>query len=207
METRSSRKLLKNEHGGRVDLLRSTRSQVLIAVLLVALIFAARLLPHAANFTPVAAVGLFAGVYLRSRWAPLIPLAGLFLSDIFIGGYGMRGMTVVYGAFLITFFIGKLMARGGAFAGMGKFVRKFARLFAGTILGAVLFFIITNNVFLYTPALYTHDFAGMMASYVAGIPFFRSQIMGDLFYSGLLFGAYEIARVWSARWTLRSNEI
>ncbi len=206
MEARSSRELLKNESGGRADLLKSARSQILIALLLVALIVAARLLPHAANFTPVAAVGLFAGVYLKGKWAPLIPMAGLLLSDVFIGGYGVRGMVVVYGSFALTFLIGKIMARGGTFANSNRYGAKFGKVFGGAIASSVLFFLITNNVFLYTPALYTYDFAGMMASYVAGIPFFRSQILGDLFYSGVLFGAYEFARVLSARLVLRSAE-
>ncbi|MCL2037761.1 hypothetical protein FWG95_02025 [Candidatus Saccharibacteria bacterium] len=207
METRSSFKLLKNREGvGRVDLLKSTRSQILIAVLLIALIFAARLLPHAANFTPVAAVGLFAGVYLRGKWAPFLPLAGLFLSDLFIGGYGIRGMTIVYGAFIFTFLIGKIMARRGVFNSNGKFGAKFMRVFGGAIASSVLFFIVTNNIFLYTPAFYPMTFDGMIASYVMGIPFFRNQILGDLIYSGALFGAYEVARVLSARFALRSVE-
>jgi len=168
---------------------------VAIGVLLVALIVAARLLPHAPNFTPVAAVGLLAGVYFRKPWAPLLPLAGLLISDFFIGGYGVRGMVVVYGSFGLTFLIGRIMARGGVFAGEGRFGAKSARVLGGSLAGAVLFFLITNNVFLYTPALYPHDLSGMMASYVAGLPFFRSQILGDLFYSGVLFGAYELAKV------------
>jgi hypothetical protein len=70
-------------------------------------------------------------------------------------------------------------------------------LLGGSLLGAVLIFLITNNVFLYTPALYSHDFAGMMSSYVAGLPFFRSQILGDLFYCGVLFGVCEVAKIWA----------
>ncbi len=182
-----------------VELLHSTQAQIIVGLLLVALIVAARLLPHAANFTPVAAVGLFAGVYLKKPWAPLLPLAGLLISDMFIGGYGMRGMIVVYGAFALTFVIGKLMARGKLFSGDGKLGAKFARVFGGAILGTVLFFLITNNVFLYTPALYAHNFTGMMASYIAGIPFARWQIMGDLIYSGALFGVYEVVRIWATR--------
>ena len=178
-----------------VELFRSNVAQIVVALLLVALIVAGRLLPHAANFTPVAAVGLFAGVYFRKIWAPLLPLAGLLISDLFIGGYGVRGMVVVYGSFALTFLIGKVMARGGLFAKRGRFGSKFVRILGGSIVGAVLFFLITNNVFLYTPALYSHDFAGMMASYVAGLPFFRSQIMGDLFYSGVLFGICEVVKI------------
>jgi len=160
---------------------------------------AARLLPHAPNFTPVAAVGLFAGVYFRKSWASLLPLLGMLLSDFFIGGYGVRGMMVVYGSFALTFLIGKIIARGDLFASRGRFGAKTVRILGGAVASAVLFFLITNNVFLYTPALYPHDFSGLMASYVAGLPFFRWQILGDLFYSGMLFGVYELAKVWAAK--------
>ncbi|MCL2173890.1 hypothetical protein FWH58_01135 [Candidatus Saccharibacteria bacterium] len=190
-----------------VELFRSTYAQIIVGVLLVALIVAARLLPHAANFTPVAAVGLFAGVYFKKAWAPFLPLAGLLISDLFIGGYGVRGMVVVYGSFGLTFLIGKIMARGGLFGKNGRFGKKSIRILGGSILSAVLFFLITNNVFLYTPALYTHDFAGMMASYVAGIPFFRSQILGDLFYSGVLFGACELAKILAVKFSRKSVEV
>jgi len=183
----------------QINFLKSSKAQIVVAILLVTLIVAARLLPHAANFTPVAAVGLFAGVYLKKWWAPLLPLLGLLISDLFIGGYGVRGMVVVYGSFGLTFLIGKIMARGGLFKKNGRFGQKFARLLGGSLVGAGLFFLITNNVFLYTPALYPHDFAGMMASYVAGVPFFRWQILGDLFYCGALFGTYELAKVLVAK--------
>jgi hypothetical protein len=182
-----------------IDLFRSNAAQVAVGVLLVALIVAARLLPHPANFTPVAEVGLFAGVYLNKRWSPFLPLLGLLLSDIFIGGYGVRGMVVVYGSFALTFLIGKIMARGGAFKENGRFGAKSARILGGSLAGAVLFFLITNNVFLYTPALYSHDFAGMMSSYVAGLPFFSWQILGDLFYCGVLFGTCEFVKVLAAK--------
>jgi hypothetical protein len=186
-----------------VDLFRSTGAQVVVGVLLVILIVAARLLPHAANFTPVAAVGLFAGVYFRKSWAPLLPLAGLLFSDLFIGGYGVRGMVVVYGSFALTFLIGRVMARGGLFAGKGRFGTKSTRILGGSLAGAALFFLITNNVFLYTPALYSHDLTGMVASYVAGLPFLRWQVLGDLFYSGVLFGTYELVKVWAANCSVK----
>jgi len=207
MEVSSDFKLLKNrDEVGRVDLLESTRSQIIIALILITLIFAARLLPHAANFTPVAAVGLFAGVYLRKSWAPLVPLAGLILSDIFLDGYSWRGRAIVYGSFLLTSFLGRFLTRGGLFkkrgnlfARSGGFGAKFFGVSAGAILSSLLFFFITNNIFLYTPAFYPMNFDGMVASYVMGIPFFRSQILGDLIYSGALFGMYEIARIWATR--------
>lgn len=191
METRKIQEL---------NLFASPLARGVIGVGLVALIVASRLLPHEPNFTAVGAAELFAGVFLGGFWAPLIPIAGLLASDYMIGGYGIRGMVVVYAAFLLSFFVGKIIAHGKVFLQNGNFLRKTLRFCGGTLLGAALFFLITNNIFLYTPALYSYDFSGMIQSYIAGIPFFRNQLIGDFVFGAALFGAAETARVWVAKW-------
>jgi hypothetical protein len=35
---------------------------------------------------------------------------------------------------------------------------------------------------------------GLMACYVAGIPFFKNTVLGTLFYAGLLFGGFALLR-------------
>jgi len=35
--------------------------------------------------------------------------------------------------------------------------------------------------------------------YVMAIPFFRNSLLGDLFYTGVLAGAYEAAIIWQER--------
>src|SRR5207247_2925737 len=57
------------------------RFTVLAAMILAAA--ASRLIPHPPNFTPIAAIALFGGAQFSSkRAALLVPLAGLFLSDL-----------------------------------------------------------------------------------------------------------------------------
>ena len=176
--------------------MNSTYWQFVVAICLVAMIVAARILPHEANFTPVAAVGLFSGIYLRRKWALAVPIVGLVISDLFLTSYPIEGRLIVYGSFFAMGIIGRLISRGRLFGRSGKLSRKLPKILGGTLAGSIVFFIVTNNVFLYTPALYTYDASGMMASYVAGLPFFRSQLMGDLFYSGILVVGYELFRVW-----------
>ena len=38
--------------------------------------------------------------------------------------------------------------------------------------------------------LYPHTLAGLAESYVAGLPFFRNTLVGDLFFTGVIFGTY-----------------
>ena len=39
--------------------------------------------------------------------------------------------------------------------------------------------------------MYPYTWVGLEACYVAGIPFFKNTIAGDLLYVALLFGAFE----------------
>src|SRR5438309_525724 len=63
-----------------------------------------RLLPHPPNFTPIAAIALFGGVYLNKKYALVIPVIAMFISDIFIGFHA--SMPFVYTSFLISGLIG-----------------------------------------------------------------------------------------------------
>jgi hypothetical protein len=41
---------------------------------------------------------------------------------------------------------------------------------------------------------YPHTAAGLAASFVAGIPFYRNQFLGDVFYTLALFGGYALLK-------------
>ena len=77
----------------------------IVAVLLVGICFAGRLLPHPPNATPVAAIALFAGFYFRNRLVALaIPTIGMLASDAIIGGYNWRLMCTIYVALVLPVF-------------------------------------------------------------------------------------------------------
>ncbi|MCX5711868.1 MAG: hypothetical protein NTY47_02210, partial [Candidatus Omnitrophica bacterium] len=44
-----------------------------------------RFAPHAPNFTPVAAIALFGGAYLNRKYALIVPLVLMVVSDLFLG--------------------------------------------------------------------------------------------------------------------------
>ena len=74
------------------------------AVLLILFAAFSRLLPHPMNFAPVAAIALFAGAYLSKKYALIIPIAALVISDAILGFY--NGIEWVYGSFLLIGLIG-----------------------------------------------------------------------------------------------------
>ncbi len=140
-----------------------------------------RMLPHPLNFTPLAAIALFGGVYFDKKFAIIVPLAALLISDYFIGFYG--SMYWVYGSFVLIGITGMML----------KNRKSLAMIFAGTLSSSVLFFVITNFGVWFSGTMYTKTFEGLATCYVAAIPFFRNTLAGDVFYVAVLFGVYELA--------------
>ena len=69
-----------------------------------------RLIPHPANFTPIGAIGLFAGSFLTLKRFWLVPIIGLLLSDLYLGFYNVASMLCVYFSFIISLQISQYMA-------------------------------------------------------------------------------------------------
>jgi hypothetical protein len=140
---------------------------------------AMRLLPHPANVTPIAALALFGGAsFSDRRLAFIAPLTALLLSDLLLGLY--RGMEYQYASFALTVCLG-LMLRN----------RQTVLTVAGAgVASALIFFVISDLGVWLTSPLYAKTVSGLMACYVAAIPFLRNMVLGDLFYTALLFGGF-----------------
>lgn len=149
----------------------------LIAIIFAIAIF--RVLPHPPNVSPVAAMALFGGAYLSDkRMAFIVPFAALLLSDLFIGLHNT--MVFVYAGFAATVL-------------MGFWLRKhktISHIAAATIASTLVFFLLTNLGAWMTSGLYASNTAGLMQAYVAGIPFLQNSMLGNVFFSALLFGTY-----------------
>jgi hypothetical protein len=153
-----------------------------------------RLVPHPPNFAPVGSVALFGGARLKGWQAYCIPVLAMLVTDPILShmaGYPAYtwGTLVVYGCFLINVLLGRTFLQHSA---------KPTRIAAVAIAGSIQFFLITNFfVWLGSISLYPHTWAGLLECYVAAIPFFGRTVLGDVFYSGLLFCAYEWGRRYS----------
>ena len=144
------------------------------------------------NLTPVGALELFAGARLRSRAAYLVPLAAMAISDLLLvrllGNINMSafswGTPVIYAAFLIEVAFGRLLRNRPSAWWVG----------AAAVLGATQFYLLTNfAVWLGDGVAYPRSAAGLAECYVAGWPFYRNMLLGNLLYSGLFFGLYAVA--------------
>lgn len=165
---------------------------VLFAIVVIGVAALTRFLPHPPNVTPLAALALTGALYLDRRYAFILPLAAMLLSDLFLGMH--RIMPFVYVSFAASSAIG-LWLRG----------RRSIPVIAGASLGgSVLFFLVTNfGVWLVGDGgVYSKNWAGLVECYVAAVPFFRNTVMGDLVYVALLSGTFEVARRWIPAWAM-----
>ncbi|HEY9167161.1 MAG TPA: DUF6580 family putative transport protein [Candidatus Kryptonia bacterium] len=157
---------------------------IIFALILIVFAAFSRLIPHAPNFTPIISTALFAGAYLNKRYAYLVPVAAMLLSDALIGFYGISSMAFTYGSLLMIVALGLTM---------GKKVSAL-RIGSLSLAGAVLFFIVTNfGVWVLPYSIYPKTFAGLVQCYVMAIPFFGNTAYSALIYSALMFGVYELA--------------
>lgn len=156
--------------------------RTLLALAMIVLAAALRIAPHPWNFTPVGAMALFSGAFIRDRrLAFVFPLLALFAGDVFIGFHKLVPM--VYASFLLSVLIGRLLQHR----------RTLARVGGATLLGAIQFFIVTNFGVWALGSFYPRTAAGLAACYAAGVPFFWNTLAGDALYAGLLFGGFALA--------------
>ena len=167
----------------------------LTLVAMIVLAALSRLLPHPPNFSPVEAMALFGGAYFANRaWAVLVPLAAMLLSDVALG-LTMGGEYWSYVATSFSFWSVYLCIALSTVMGFGLRGKVGgANVLGYSLAGSLLFFVVTNGVTWFGSTMYPQTGAGLVAAYVAGIPFFKWTVMGTLFYSALLFGGFALLR-------------
>ncbi len=174
--------------------LNSSFTYLVILAVLIALGVAGRLLPHPPNFTPMAAIALFAGFIFVKRYMSIVAVvAAMLLTDYFAFGYlspdwfASKSMVVVYLALLFP-----IVFRGFLQKKMGVM-----RIAGAALASSTVFFVATNfSVWAFSP-MYEKTFAGLLLCYTTAIPFFQNTIAGDMMWSGIVFGSYFALRHFS----------
>jgi len=144
------------------------------------------------NLMPVGAFALFAGSRLRTRFAWLLPVAVMLISDLLLivpihwltkGQYSAFGWgrPLVYASFTVYALLGRLVGpREGSPLVIG----------GAALLGGLQFFLVTNfAVWLGNPQ-YPQRVEGLMACYTMGLPFYKNTVVADLTCSALFFAAH-----------------
>ena len=138
-----------------------------------------RLIPHWPNFTPIAAIALFGGTFLkRKELAFLVPVAAMLISDLIIGFHAT--MLPVYLSFIAIVALGLVLQRR----------LTVVNTLSASLVASLVFYIVTNFASWTSGMMpYTMDAAGLIQCYIAGLPFLFNGILGDLFYTSVLFGS------------------
>ena len=150
--------------------------RLLLALAILVIAAAVRIAPHPWNFTPVGAMALFSGAFVRDRRLALgFPLLALFAGDLFVGFYKPSVMLLVYATFSLNVLIGFLLRKR----------RTLPKIAGATLLGSLQFFLVSN----FAPK----TGGGLAACYLAGLPLFWNTLAGDALYATVFFGAFALA--------------
>ena len=154
----------------------------MLAILFVVFAVAFRFLPHPMMFTPVAASLLFFGARgsKRQMWLPLVLLAA---SDVVL--------TKVSYAYPFSWDHFVTWAWYAAILFLGTTLRDRQRplpIVGAALASSVSFFLLSNfAVWAVWTQMYPRTVNGLLGSYAAGLPFFRSEIVGDLLFTAAMF--------------------
>ncbi len=175
----------------------NTRWGIVAAVVIV--LAMSRLLPHTVafslfNFSPLGGIALFSAAYFNRKYmAYLLPLAALWLNNLLIDnlffaqyyeGFAWFANPEVYFAFALIVLMG---------SGLLKKI-TLPRVGIAAVAASLVFFIVTNFYAWFNTDLYPKTSAGLVACYIAAIPFYWNTLASDVFYSAVLFGGFELVK-------------
>ena len=151
-----------------------------------------RFMPHPENVAPIGAFALMGGLYLNRRFALVVPVLALVLSDVVLNtqlGYPLfhAPRLLDYSAFVVI-----------AMAAMALRDKGWKLQFGGAVAVPFFFFAVSNfGVWLTGLGLsgqpYAKSIAGLVECYVAGLPFLRGSLLGDWGFMALFAGIMAVA--------------
>jgi len=143
---------------------------------LVAVSVVGRLWQPAWNVTPLAGAAIASGAaFSNPAVAVSVPLAALAVSNLALPGYGVHDwkglvmVAVIALAFSWPVLLGGLVRR-----------RRVAAVVGGALASSLVFYLATNFAHWLLTNDYPHTTEGLLACYVAALPFFRWMPVGDV---------------------------
>lgn len=154
------------------------RNSEWLAIVLVVLGAASRLLHLPPNIAAVTGVTIFAGFAIRNVWLALVvPLAAMALADVVLGWY--PDMVFTYAGMAA----GVFLARGLLHP------LTPVRLIGTTFLASLTFFVL-SNLGAFISGYYGFTLEGFVACYVAALPFWQNSLIADFTSTALVFAIY-----------------
>ena len=158
------------------------------------------------NFSAAYALAFCAGVYFPAKMAWWLPLSTLLVTDLLLNflvypqsGSGNLSSVTLMLCYLLPNYIayGALVWFGKRFTAKSSWVG----LLTGGLLGAVLFYFITNTAAWVIDSAYAKTLAGWIQALTLGTPgfphtweFFRNTLLSGGVFTGLFVGAMKAAQ-------------
>lgn len=145
------------------------------------------------GFAPQWAMAIFAGAIIKDRkWALLVPVMSMFISDLFYQLLYINHLSVIPG-FYEGQWINYILFASVTF--FGFLIRKITvtNVLAVSLVAPTYFFIVSNFltwVGVGDAPQYPKTFSGLLECYTLAIPFYRTSLLATLVFSVILFGSY-----------------
>ena len=128
---------------------------------------ASRFIPHPPNFTSLLALSFYIPAILGVRFLPAL-IVSFFITDLIIGFHGVALFT--WGSVLLIGLMSKF------------FIASMKTRISGALLGALLFFVITNFG-VWSLGAYGYTIEGLISCYTLAIPFFGYTLISTIIFS------------------------
>ena len=164
-----------------------------------------RVLPNRPwGFAPQWALGLFSGALFVNdkKWAFILPLVSMFLSDLLYEVLYRNGMTPIMG-FYDGQWVNYLLFVGLTCYGFLIKRSKPANIFLAALAAPTTHFLISNFLVWVSDRGFglnrPKTFNGLLLTYNDALPFYRNSVIATVVFSAVLFGTYYLASNWFSK--------
>ena len=172
----------------------SLKKNYLIVMPLVFIMIFSRFITVIPNFTPLISLILFIPLVLKDKkLAMILIIIAQLLVDFFIGFYDT--MLFVYGTYILV----------ALFAFKYMIAINFYKVLNSSVAASIVFYITTNFGVWFTMDLYPATTSGLIACYIAGIPFLKSMTLSTVIFSTTLFVLFKLVKKLRPDLTYQNN--
>jgi hypothetical protein len=149
---------------------------LLISISIFSALAFSRFIPHPPNFTSLIALSFYVPVLLGLRFLPVL-IISFAVTDLIIGYHS--GTHWTWGSILLIGILSQY------------FTKSLSWRLGGALLGAILFFLITN-LGVWVSGMYGYSLEGIITCYILAIPFFAYTFISTLIFSILIETGYAL---------------
>ena len=155
------------------------------------------LLPY--NFSAAHALLFCAAFWLPGWLGWVLPMATIIVTDLLLNSFVYNEPLLLQSSIPIWITL-------GIFVVLAKWLakrRSYGRVFLGTLIGTLLFYLVSNTMAWFGNPAYVKSFAGWIQALTVGLPGFPptwffglKSLLGTSLFTGLFAGAMKISDVW-----------